>query len=124
MKKILSLLVAAMFATTVYAGEYPDISIKDHIASVGEALGDVRRRRPRGSGAKRLDNKGSGAWILFWFEGGSSCSRCSASGSARGAAEAVAGARAAITHVAARRSPNKLAITAKLVLDLEGRFYK
>lgn len=33
MKKILSLLVAALFATTVYAGEYPDISVK--------ALGDA-----------------------------------------------------------------------------------
>lgn len=28
MKKILSLLVAAFFASTVYAGEYPDISVK------------------------------------------------------------------------------------------------
>ena len=29
MKKVLSIFVAALFATTVYAGEYPDISIKD-----------------------------------------------------------------------------------------------
>ena len=28
MKKVLSLFVAALFATTIYAGEYPDISIK------------------------------------------------------------------------------------------------
>ena len=34
MKKILSLLVAALFATTVYAGEYPDISIKDLQAAI------------------------------------------------------------------------------------------
>ncbi|MFP6900583.1 MAG: rhodanese-like domain-containing protein [Opitutales bacterium] len=29
MKKVLSLFVATLFAATVYAGEYPDISIKD-----------------------------------------------------------------------------------------------
>ena len=34
MKKILSLFVAALFATTVYAGEYPDISIKDLQAAI------------------------------------------------------------------------------------------
>ena len=34
MKKVLSLLVAAIFATTVYAGEYPDISIKDLQAAI------------------------------------------------------------------------------------------
>ncbi|MFP6854200.1 MAG: rhodanese-like domain-containing protein [Opitutales bacterium] len=29
MKKILTMLVAGLFAATVYAGEYPDVSIKD-----------------------------------------------------------------------------------------------
>ena len=36
MKKILSLLVAALFATTVFAGEYPDISIKDLQTAIKE----------------------------------------------------------------------------------------
>ena len=34
MKKVHSLLVAAIFATTVYAGEYPDLSIKDLQAAI------------------------------------------------------------------------------------------
>ena len=34
MKKVLCLLVAAVFASTVYAGEYPDISIKDLQAAI------------------------------------------------------------------------------------------
>ena len=34
MKKVLSLLVATIFATTIYAGEYPDLSIKDLQAAI------------------------------------------------------------------------------------------
>ena len=34
MKKVLSFFVAALFATTVYAGEFPDISIKDLQAAI------------------------------------------------------------------------------------------
>ena len=34
MKKVLSLLVAGLFAANVYAGEYPDISIKDLQAAI------------------------------------------------------------------------------------------
>ena len=36
MKKVLSLLVAGLFAATVYAGEYPDLSIKDLQAAIKE----------------------------------------------------------------------------------------
>ena len=34
MKKVLSLLIATLIASTVYAGEYPDISIKDLQAAI------------------------------------------------------------------------------------------
>ena len=34
MKKVLSFFVAALFAATVYGGEYPDISIKDLQAAI------------------------------------------------------------------------------------------
>ena len=34
MKKLLSMLVAGLFAATVYGGEYPDISIKDLQAAI------------------------------------------------------------------------------------------
>ena len=34
MKKVLSLLVAGLFAANVYAGEYPDLSIKDLQAAI------------------------------------------------------------------------------------------
>ena len=34
MKKVISMLVAGLFAATVYAGEYPDVSIKDLQAAI------------------------------------------------------------------------------------------